>query len=93
MLFGFTGDPVEDFEIAKRLVGSYPAVDLAGLAATTADRAAPHSARVAAAWALGFVDEAGSSAATLRRITDDTDEPDDLRDHAAEALASMRYEP
>lgn len=56
---------------------------------TAADRAAPHSARIAATWCLGFVDDAGTSSTVLSRIAEDEGELPDLRDHAAEVLGSV----
>lgn len=85
----WTGDPVEDIKVAKALVARYPDIDLPGLIATAANRAAPHSARIAATWCLGFVDYAGTSSATLSKIAEDEGEPPDLHDHAVEALASV----
>lgn len=91
----WTGDPVEDIEdiedieVAKALVARHPDIDLPGLIATAANRAAPHSARIAATWCLGFVDDADRSSATLSKTAEDEGEPPDLRDHAVEALASV----
>lgn len=85
----WTGDPVEDFEIAKRLIAKHPHVDVAGLLSTAADHSALHSARLASIWALGFTDDTSLSRTALARIADDADEPEDLRDHAAEALTSI----
>lgn len=84
----FTGDPVEDMEIAKHLIARYPDVDIAFLGAIAADRQQPESARIAAIYTLGFTDDARVSQAVLSRIASDVTEPEEVRDHAAEALNS-----
>ena len=86
---GFGDDPVDNFEAAKRLIARFPNIDIASLIATPKTRTQPHSARLAAIWALGYVDTAGVSRAVLAGIADDPGESDDLRDHAVEALSSM----
>ena len=86
---GFGDDPTDNIEAAKRLIARYPRVDVAALMATAVDHAAPHSARLASIWTLGFVDDAGLSRTTLASIVDDAGEADDIRDHATEALSSI----
>ena len=86
---GFGDNPTENIEAAKRLIARHPHVDVAALMATAADHAAPHSARLASIWTLGFVDDSGMSRTTLVGIVDDAGEADDIRDHATEALASI----
>ena len=86
---GFGDDPTENIETAKRLIARYPHVDVAALIKTAVDHAAAHSARLASVWTLGFVDDAGLSRTTLAGIVDDAGEAEDIRDHAAEALASI----
>jgi HEAT repeat protein len=85
----FTGEPVEDMEIAKRLIGQFPRVDYASLMAIAADQRQPQSARIAAIYTLGLTDEKRQSQATLRHISGNPREPADVRDHAAEALESI----
>ena len=53
----FTGDPGEDMEIAKRLIGQFPHVDYRSLMAVASDETQPPSARIAAIYTLGFTDE------------------------------------
>lgn len=76
-------------EVAKRLIAQHPDIDIPGLIAIAEDCTAPHSARTAAIYALGMTDDQGLSRATLARIEADADRPADVRDHAAEALASI----
>ena len=85
----FCGDPIEDMETAKRLTGAYPYSDIGSLATTAADQGAPHSARIAAVYVLGFTHDDLRTRETLTRIIDDAGEPEDVRDHAVEALASI----
>jgi hypothetical protein len=82
----FTGDPIEDMEIAKGLIAKHPHVDFSSLIAIASDRRQPLSARIAAIYTLGFTDDGGVSCATLSRILGTPDEPEEVRDHAAEAL-------
>lgn len=82
----WTGDPVNDMEIAKNVVARHPDVDLFGLMFSAANPAAPHSARIAATWCLGFVDDAGRSSELLLRIVADDTAPPDLRKHAMQAF-------
>jgi hypothetical protein len=86
----FSGHPVEDMETAKRMIANYPNVDLTDLIAVATDRTQPRSARIAAIYTLGFTDDHGISSAALARIVGNTDEPDDVRDHANEALESIQ---
>ncbi len=88
-----SGDPIEDMETAKRLIARHPDVDFAKLIAILSDRGQPRSARIAAIYALGFTDDNGVSHAALTHILGDAGEPADVRDHAAEALDSMRSIP
>jgi hypothetical protein len=90
MTIEFSGHPVEDMEIAKRLIGNYPNVDLPALLAIATDRTQPRSARIAAIYTLGFTDDHRISCAALAQIVDNTDEPDAVRDHATEALESIQ---
>jgi|SRR5882672_8736309 len=85
----FTGDPVEDMEIAKRLIGQYPDVDFRSLMAIASDQRQPQSARIAAIYTLGFTDEQRLSRAALTQISGDPREPADVRDFATEALESL----
>ncbi len=85
----FTGEPIEDMEIAKRLIGKYPDVDFASLMAIARDRTQPQSARIAAIYTLGLTDERRRSQAILQHISGDPREPTEVRDHAAEALESL----
>jgi hypothetical protein len=85
----FTGEPVEDMEIAKRLIGQYPHVDFASLMAIASDRTQPLSARIAAIYTLGFTDERRQSQVILGRISGNPSEPAVVRDYAAEALESL----
>lgn len=84
----FTGELVEDMEIAKRLIGQYPQVDIRSLMEIASDPRQPQSARIAAIYTLGFTDERRLSQDLLTRIAADSTEPDDVRDYAAEALES-----
>ena len=88
MVIPFTGDPVEDMEIAKGLIAKHPHVDFASLIAIAADRRQPLSARIAAIYTLGFTDDDGVRYTMLSRILDTSDEPAEVRDHAAEALGT-----
>ena len=85
----WTGDTVEDMEIAKAVIAQHPNVDVVGLIAAASDRLAPHSARLASIYTLGFTDDQGLSRMALAAIRDDPGEDPDLRDHAEEALASI----
>jgi hypothetical protein len=64
----FTGDPVEDVEIAKRLIARYPDVDIAALMAIADDQTQPQSARFAAIYTLGFTDAAGPPGRSCRGL-------------------------
>lgn len=86
----FSGDPVEDIEIAKRLIARYPDVDVGNLIRIAADQALPDCSRVAAIYTLGFVDDNARSRATLSQIAANKNEPASIIDHASEALGYMR---
>ena len=86
----FNGDPFEDMETAKRLIAQHPNLDLASVIAVAADKAQPGSARIAAIHTLCFADDHGLSRDVLTRILNDTAEPNDVKDHGAEALCDMR---
>ncbi len=86
----FSGHPVEDMETAKRMIANHPNVDLPDLIAIASDRTQPRSARIAAIYTLGFTDDHGISGAALAHIASNTEEPDDVRDHATEALDSIQ---
>ena len=85
----FGGDPVEDMEVAKRLIGDHPNINFADLISVAVDRNQPVSARIAAIYTLGFTDDEGVSISALSRIVSDPDEPDDVKEHATEALDNM----
>ncbi len=85
----FSGEPVEDMEIAKRLIAQHPNLDFRALTAIAADQTQSRSARIAAIYTLGFTDDDGRSISALMRIVGNGDEPDDVKDHAAEALQSL----
>lgn len=85
----FTGDPVEDMEIAKRLIGKYPNVDLRSLILIAANRTEAPWVRIAAIYTLGFTDDKGLSKTVLTRIIADDAEPANVKDHAVEALDSI----
>jgi hypothetical protein len=82
----FTGDPIEDMEIAKALIAKHPDVDLDPLIAIAADRQQPISARIAAIYTLGMTDDHGRSRSTLTRLANDQGERPEIKDHAEEAL-------
>jgi hypothetical protein len=85
----FSGDPVEDMEIAKRLIGKHPNVDVHQLLSIATDKTQPQSARIAAIYTLGFTDDAGMSRMALTQIVSNTGETSDIKDHAAEALENI----
>ena len=85
----FSGDSIEDMEIAKRLIARYPHLDLVPIIAIASNREQPASARIAAIYTLGFTDDNGMSLGVLRSILGASDEPLSIRDHAAEAVESI----
>ena len=85
----FTGDPGEDMEIAKRLIGQFPHVDYRSLMAVASDETQPPSARIAAIYTLGSTDEQRLSRTMLTQISGNAGERADVRDYAAEALRSL----
>jgi HEAT repeat protein len=93
-----TNDPdtadamLRDMELAKALIGRYPDVDVDALMSAATDQSKPTSARVAAIYALGFVDDDRRSVDTLARIMA-TDADPLCRDHAAEALGHLDVPP
>lgn len=82
----FTGDFVEDIEIAKRLIAAHPKVNLRQLMTIADDHKHTESARIASIYTLGFTDDHGVSKAILARLAHDPAESFDIRDHATEAL-------
>lgn len=86
----FSGDPVDDMEIAKQLIAQHPNVNLSELISIATDQTQPQSARIAAIYTLGFVDDDELSTLALTRILNDADEPADVRDHATEAVESIQ---
>jgi hypothetical protein len=85
----FSGDPVQDMEIAKRLIARHPNLDIAQLVTLASDRSQPEAARIAAIYTLGFTDDEGQSRGTLTHILNSANESEGVKDHAAEALKSM----
>jgi HEAT repeat protein len=83
-----SGDPVESIEAAKRIV-EQENVDPSSLARIAADRNANKWSRIAAIYALGFIDDESKSAPALLRILADRDDDESCRSHAAEALGHM----
>lgn len=82
----FSGDPVDDMEMAKELIARHPHVDLKPLITIAGNRNQPTSARIAAIYTLGFIDDHGESASTLSQLIKDHHESPEIKDHAAEAL-------
>ena len=83
----FTGKP-DDMEVAKRLIfrGS---VNVKATARVASDHKSPKWSRIAAIYALGFIDQDNQSAHLLTRIAEDPFEAIEIRDHAVEALGEM----
>jgi HEAT repeat protein len=84
------GDPTEAIEAAKRIIldDSVSPDVLAGIAA---DKDRKIWSRVAAIYALGFIDDASISGAALVGILADRNEPEECRSHAAEALGHVKH--
>jgi hypothetical protein len=85
----FTGDFGADIGIAKQLLAKHPKVNLRRLLAIADDAQQPESARVAAIYTLGYTDDHGVSKTILVRLAHDQTVSEPIRDHAAEALASI----
>ena len=84
------GDPTEAIEAAKRIIvnDSATADALAGIAG---DKDRNMWSRIAAIYALGFIDDTSTSGAVLVGILADRNETDECRSHAAEALAHVKH--
>jgi hypothetical protein len=85
----FSGNDIEDMEIAKRLIANHANVNLSKLIAIAKDRAQPQSARIAAIYTLGFTDDNGLSRSTLIQISQNSNEPAEIREYATEAVESF----
>src|SRR5665213_365456 len=83
-----TGDPTEAIEAAKRII-EHDDVDVCTLADIAAKETCPKWSRIAATYALGFIDDKSKSAAALTRILANRNEDEEIRTHAAEALGHM----
>lgn len=83
------GESVEAMEAAKRIIqkGSFTPVTFISLAKNKGMRL---WTRTAAIWLLGFVDDEGVSIPDLERIVRDPTEVEQIRDHAAEAIAHIQ---
>ena len=82
-------DPLEAMEVAKRLIVG-GAVDPAALSKVAADKKNKPGARVAAIYALGFVDDGSIAGPVLADIVADSTDSEECRAHAAEALGHLR---
>jgi hypothetical protein len=85
----FSGEFGADVETAKRLIAAYPNVDIRRLMSIAGDPRQPQSSRIASIYTLGFTDDHGISKSTLAGLASDPHESHDIRDYAAEALASI----
>ena len=86
------GDPVEAMEAAKRLIIA-EAMDPVGLSRIAADKKNKSGARVAAIYALGFVDDPAVARPVLADILADPSDEEECRAHAAEALGHIGAPP
>ena len=82
------GDPVAAIEAAKRLI-SADAIDTAKLRNVAVNNQNKIWARVAAIYALGFSEDELMAGAALADIVADSDDREECRAHAAEALAHL----
>jgi HEAT repeat protein len=86
------GDPVEAMETAKRLIVA-EAMDPVALSRIAADKKNKSGARVAAIYALGFVDDPAVAGPVLADILADPSDDEECRAHAAEALGHVGEPP
>jgi hypothetical protein len=84
-----TGDPMLAMESAKEVIGSPTAVEPSLLGEIASNKLYKKWSRIAAVYALGFLEHKGS-ATTLIRILKNPHEDPNLRGHVAEALGNMR---
>jgi HEAT repeat protein len=82
------GDPIQAMESAKKIIGGKVNIDPALLAEIASNKTYKKWSRIAAIYALGFVNYT-PSAQELIRILGSRDEDSRLKDHAAEALGNM----
>jgi hypothetical protein len=83
-------DPVEVMEAAKRLVDQHNPRHVETLVLIASTKTPRLWSRIAALWTLGFIDDDGISVPDLQRIAEDDSEPAEIKDHALEALETMR---
>jgi HEAT repeat protein len=86
------GDPVEAMEAAKRLIVA-ETMDPVGLSRIAADKKNKSGGRVAAIYALGFLDDAAVARPVLADILADPSDDEECRAHAAEALGHVGEPP
>jgi len=85
------GDPVTAMEAAKKLIKMHGQVDPEPLIRVLEDPRRHLWSRIAAAYALGFLEHRTNSggAAALLRVLENSKEEVSLRSHAAEALSNL----
>jgi HEAT repeat protein len=82
------GDPIQAMESAKNVIGGKVNINPFLLAEIASNKMYKRWSRIAAIYALGFVNHK-PSAQELIRILGSRDEDSQLKDHAAEALGNM----
>ena len=82
------GDPIQAMESAKKVIGGKVNINPFLLAEIASNKTYRRWSRIAAIYALGFVNHKPSAQALIR-ILGSRDEDSRLKDHAAEALGNM----
>jgi HEAT repeat protein len=85
-----SGDPVENMETAKKVIGGDADIDNVTLSKVAENKSLGKWPRIAAIYALGFAAGAAGYAGLFRRILSDEREDPEIRSHAAEALGNLR---
>lgn len=86
-----SGDPAEAIEAAKRVIAKPDRIDAKALAEIAAKPTNKRWSRIAAIYALGFIDVKSQFAPALIEIVLNRTDDEQCRAHAAEALGDMHH--